>query len=323
MCSTPCRPRRDALAGWYRATARDLPWRRTREPWPVWSSEIMLQQTQVKTVLPRYEAWLARFPNIAALAAASEDAVLKAWEGLGYYRRARLMQAAARRIMAEHGGRFPRDFAAILALPGIGRSTAGAIGSICFGIRKPVLDGNVKRALARWHGLDAPKESELWHLAESAIAQADEPGEWNQAMMELGATICTPRAPRCASCPVAAHCASAFAVGKPLRTEKRARVRDAHWRVRLHRHPERGLWLVRRPAGGIWGGLWTPPIEELPAPPGCAPDHVHLLTHRRLHLYAAHTDSPPAGEGRWVRDLAAVALPSGIHRLLEATGARP
>ncbi|MDX8402363.1 MAG: NUDIX domain-containing protein [Mariprofundaceae bacterium] len=276
----------------------------------------MLQQTQVNTVRPRYEAWLARFPNIAALAAADEDAVLKAWEGLGYYRRARLMHAAARRIMAEHAGCFPRDFAAILALPGIGRSTAGAIGSICFDIRKPVLDGNVKRVLGRWHGLDAPKEAELWRLAEAAIATADDPGEWNQAMMELGATVCAPRAPDCERCPVSAHCAAAFAVCERRRPGSPVRVRDAHWRVRLHRHPARGLWFVRRPPRGIWAGLWTPPSEELTGPPGRAPDHVHPLTHRRLHLYAEHADVAPQGDGRWVHDLHAIAIPTGSRRLL-------
>ncbi len=321
MSSKRCEARARDLTAWYRRHARDLPWRRTREPYAVWISEVMLQQTQVATVLPRFAAWLARFPDIATLAQAAPDAVLKAWEGLGYYRRARLLHEAARRIMAGHGGRFPEDFDAILGLPGIGRSTAGAIASVCFGQATPVLDGNVRRVLARWHGLPDAKDAALWRLAEAAIMHAPEPGEWNQAMMELGATVCLPRAPGCAACPVARHCASARMPAEAMptgRASRPARMRDMHWRVALHLCPERGIWLVQRPASGIWAGLWAPPIVELEAPPARRPDHVHLLSHRRLHLYGEPQAGEPAGSGRWFGALDAVALPTGIHRLLAA-----
>ncbi len=314
MSSGRCR----RLLGWYRKAARDLPWRRTREPYRVWVSEIMLQQTQVATVLPRYEAWFARFPDIPALARAETDAVLKAWEGLGYYRRARLLHAAARQIMDRHGGRFPQAFDDIVALPGIGRSTAGAIASICFGARAPVLDGNVKRVLERWHGEPKARERRLWELAGKAIADAPEPGDWNQAMMELGATVCTPRSPACEACPVKGDCASAFAPVEAGATNP-APVKDVFWRVSLHAS-SRGIWLVRRPATGIWAGLWTPPITELDARPGREPDHVHLLTHRRLHLYLKRAATPPQGAGRWARAPELPAMPTGIRRLLEKGG---
>ncbi|RMD61167.1 MAG: A/G-specific adenine glycosylase, partial [Planctomycetota bacterium] len=284
----------------------------------IWISEIMLQQTQVATVLPRYAAWFEHFPDLQALAAAETDAVMKAWEGLGYYRRARLMHQAARQIVEKHAGRFPQRFEEIVRLPGIGRSTAGAIASICFGEAAPVLDGNVRRVLTRWHGR-AMKESELWQAARAAIAQASEPGEWNQAMMELGATVCLPRKPRCDVCPVAGDCASAHQA-MPDTAKAKPIVRGLHWRVHLHACPERGIWLVQRPASGIWAGLWTPPISETDAL-SRAPDHIHRLSHRRLHLYLVEESAEPQGDGRWTRLDLLPALPTGIRRLLERCGA--
>ena len=311
MSSARCR----ALLDWYIDSRRDLPWRHTNEPYRIWISEIMLQQTQVRTVLGRFDPWFERFPDIAALAAASEDAVLKAWEGLGYYRRARNLHRAAAIIMTEHDGAFPDSFEAIRRLPGIGRSTAGAIASICFGLNAPVLDGNVRRVLGRWLGSSDISESELWRMAQQAIDDAHDPAEWNQAMMELGATLCAPRSAACDRCPVSGHCRSAFcspaepsAAGRPLR--------NLFWQVQLHRCPERGIWLTKRPEDGIWAGLWAPPIVELAEQPTGAPTHVHQLTHRRLHLYAASLAGPPGGEGGWSRELADVALPTGIRRLL-------
>lgn len=275
----------------------------------------MLQQTQVRTVLPRYLAWFKRFPDIASLAKADIDEVLKAWEGLGYYRRARLLYAAARQIVEKHHAVFPRKFDDILALPGIGRSTAGAIASICFGEPAPVLDGNVKRVLQHWQGDPNLSEKRMWQLAQQNIDTAADAGDWNQAMMELGATLCIPRNPDCASCPVNGHCASAFNVAQPV-SVKRTRVRDVHWRVTLYTS-EKGIWLTQRPETGIWAGLWTPPITELEQAPGSTPSHIHLLTHRRIHLYAEAPKELPAGDGEWVNDLTAFALPTGIHRLLE------
>lgn len=313
-CSMPPTERGPALLAWYAQHGRDLPWRRTSDAYPIWISEIMLQQTQVRTVLPRYTAWLTRFPDIAALAGAESGEVMKAWEGLGYYRRARMLHEAAGIVVRDHDGAFPTAFAEIQALPGIGRSTAGAIASFCFGARTPVLDGNVKRVLRRWHDRDAA-DKELWALAQQAIDAADDAAAWNQAMMELGATHCGPRRADCDACPVSAGCAQAFRVQA---TPAKARpARDVHWRVELHTCPERGLWLTKRPSPGIWAGLWAPPIRELARAPDEAPAHVHTLTHRRLHLYPEPRDTEPAGDGRWFPHLDEAALPTGIRRLLE------
>jgi len=316
LSSARCR----LLSACYEKNARDLPWRGTHDPYVIWISEIMLQQTQVKTVLPRFAAWFERFPDIASLAAASLDDVLKAWEGLGYYRRARFIHAAAQRIVTEHHGQFPNTFDDIVALPGIGRSTAGAIASFCFDAHTPVLDGNVKRVLGRWHAVPEATEKDLWAWAQQALDDSENPATWNQAMMELGATLCTPKKPHCAACPVSNHCSSAFRIESSNHKNKAVPVRDVHWRVALHLHPEKGLWLTRRPSSGIWAGLWTPPIIELVEPPAQEPTHVHLLTHRRLHLYGKTLATEPLGDGQWVPDVAKFALPTGIHRLLEKQG---
>jgi len=316
LSSAPCEARTALLLNWYAANARALPWRDTREPYRIWISEIMLQQTQVKTVLPRYQAWFERFPDISSLAAAGLDDVLKAWEGLGYYRRARFIHQAAQLMHQRFDGCFPTDFDDMLALPGIGRSTAGAIGSFCFAMHTPVLDGNVNRVLRRWHGEPEATDKRLWMLAGQAIEAADEPDTWNQAMMELGATLCSPKTPDCAACPVSADCNSAFAAHAPAQGKKPIAVRDVHWQVHLHACPERGIWLTQRPGHGIWAGLWSPPITELASAPDTAPSHVHLLTHRRLHLYAEQSNLPPQGEGQWVNDISVLAMPTGIHQLL-------
>jgi len=308
------------LTGWYEKNARDLPWRGTHDPYVVWISEIMLQQTQVKTVLPRFAAWFERFPDIASLAAASLDDVLKAWEGLGYYRRARFIHAAVQRMVAEHHGQFPHAYDNILKLPGIGRSTAGAIASFCFGANTPVLDGNVKRVLKRWHATADTSENQLWCWAQYALDASGDTATWNQAMMELGATICSPNTPDCSSCPVSTHCVSAFDTVETKRTGRAVNMTDVYWRVALHLHPEKGIWLIRRPASGIWAELWTPPITELDGPPAQEPTHLHLLTHRRLHLYGEALETEPTGNGQWVSDISKLALPTGIHRLLEKQG---
>lgn len=304
------------LLTWYQENARRLLWRETSEPYRIWISEIMLQQTQVKTVLPRYQLWFEQFPDIELLAAASSDEVLKAWEGLGYYRRARFIHQAAQRIIVEHGGTFPTVFDDILALPGIGRSTAGAIASFCFAASTPVLDGNVKRVLKRWHGKPKLSDKELWQIAQQTIDAATDPASWNQAMMELGATLCTARNADCGRCPVNQHCASAFQVDYAAESRQAVSVRNVHWQVQLYTCPQKGIWLIQRPASGIWAGLWTPPIIALDAVPDHQPLHIHQLTHRRLHLYPLITEHPPEGEGQWARSIDAFALPTGIHRLL-------
>ncbi len=277
----------------------------------------MLQQTQVDTVLRYYPAFLERFPNIQALAKAHLDEVLALWAGLGYYRRARLMHKAARMIMEKHGGIFPSRFTEIVALPGVGRSTAGAIASIAFGARTPVLDGNVRRVLVRWAGQMLP-EAELWTQAQALVDAAPDPGDWNQALMELGAVLCLPKTTRCEACPVASACRARAPI--PWRKPRRPNMQDMHLRVRIHVHPARGVWLVRQPEDGIWGGLWTPPLVET-APPARSPDHLHLLTHRRVHLYAEAL-AEPQGEGRWSREHK-LAVPSGIQVLLRKMGVWP
>ncbi len=201
---------RKRLLEWFRQFQRDLPWRRNKDPYRIWLSEIMLQQTRVAAVIPYYERFLERFPDIGALAEAPEEEVLRLWSGLGYYSRARNLQGAARQIVATHGGAFPRTAEAALALPGIGSYTAAAILSIAFGAKHAVLDGNVARVIAR---LDAVRgdlqENGRWRgLQKSAdeLLEAKSPSDWNQAMMELGAMICTPRSPQCLLCPVAEFC---------------------------------------------------------------------------------------------------------------------
>lgn len=308
------------LTDWYEKAARDLPWRGTHDPYVIWISEIMLQQTQVKTVLPRFAAWFERFPDIASLASATLDNVLKAWEGLGYYRRARFIHTAAQQIVLQHEGQFPQAFDDIVALPGIGRSTAGAIASFCFGAHTPVLDGNVKRVLKRWHGMPNATGKDMWAWAQQALDDSENAATWNQAMMELGATVCSPSTPDCSRCPVSVHCTSAFGTVETKRSGRAVKVTDMHWRVALHLHPEKGLWLTRRPSSGIWAELWTPPIIELNEPPAQEPTHVHLLTHRRLHLYGKTLKTEPSGNGQWVSDITKFALPTGIHRLLEKHG---
>ncbi|MEZ4768631.1 MAG: A/G-specific adenine glycosylase [Caldilineales bacterium] len=262
----------EALLVWSDAgNLRDLPWRaEPREPYAVWVSEIMLQQTQVATVIPYYERWMQRFPTVEALAAADQSEVLKAWEGLGYYSRARNLHKAARRVVAEHGGRLPVDRKALLALPGIGRYTAGAILSIAFGQRAALLDGNVKRVLARLYDIDADvgrsaTETRLWHLAE-ALVEAVEPhmaGPLNEALMELGATVCMPQSPRCVACPLHALCLARQRGTQEERPVKAPRKPLPHFDVTaavLQRPGYHDQFLIaQRPADGMLGGLWEFP----------------------------------------------------------------
>ncbi len=309
----------EALLSWYHREARNLPWRETTDPYRIWISEIMLQQTQVKTVLPRYLSWLEQFPDISSLAAAPLDHLLKAWEGLGYYRRARFIHQAAALIVGKHNGSFPHHFEEIIALPGIGRSTAGAIASFSFKQSTPVLDGNVKRVLKRWHDDPDANDKALWAWAQRAIDESGNPADWNQAMMELGATHCSVRTPDCGKCPVSRYCRSAHEVKESTPTGK-PRVKDVFWQVELHTDPELGIWLTQRPEKGIWAGLWSPPVTELDSAPESAPCHIHTLTHRRLHLYGKLRDTTPESVGEWFSSFDTVALPTGIHQLLAKHG---
>ncbi|MGI9183184.1 MAG: A/G-specific adenine glycosylase [Longimicrobiaceae bacterium] len=254
---------RERLLAWYDQHRRDLPWRTSGggepDPYRVWLSEVMLQQTRVETVKPYFERWLERFPTLEALAEAPLAEVLKAWEGLGYYSRARNFHRAVREVAERYGGTVPDDAEALRALPGVGRYTAGAVASIAFGREAPVVDGNVRRVFARWMDEPDPKQAELWRLAE-VLVPGERPGDLNQALMELGATICTPRSPRCGACPVRAFCA-AYAAGtqeqRPARKPQRALPHEDTVVAVVER--EGRLLLVRRPLDARLGGMWEFP----------------------------------------------------------------
>jgi A/G-specific adenine glycosylase len=254
------------LLEWFESAGRkDLPWQRDPTPYRVWVSEIMLQQTQVATVIPYYEAFLRRFPDLQTLAAAPLDEVLHLWSGLGYYARARNLQRAAQAIVTRHGGRFPDTFDEVMALPGIGRSTAGAILALSRGERRAILDGNVRRVLARYFGVEgypgAPAvERRLWALSE-ACTPAGQAAAYTQAVMDLGATVCTRSRPACLLCPVSADCVARAGNLQQLLPAPRPRAsrpeREA-WLVVAMRGPHKVL-IERRPPAGIWGGLWGLP----------------------------------------------------------------
>jgi A/G-specific adenine glycosylase len=279
----------DRLVAWQRKAGRSgLPWQATRDPYRIWLSEIMLQQTQVATVIPYFLRFLERFPDIAALAAAPLDAVLGAWSGLGYYARARSLHRAAVQVVERHGGRFPDDFDAVLALPGIGRSTAGAICAFAFGQRHAILDGNVKRVLARHAGIDGwagepAVLARLWQVSNDRLPplpdalvpaggrarEAFHPdiGTYTQALMDLGAGPCARRQPRCGECPVSSDCAARLSgrtatIPAPRPRRQVPRRTRAVWLLVDRQH---GVLLERRPPAGIWGGLWSLP-EAIDAP---------------------------------------------------------
>jgi A/G-specific adenine glycosylase len=255
---------REALLGHYDRAARDLPWRKDTDPYRVLVSEIMLQQTRVETVKGYYGPWLERFPSIEALAAADEDAVLKAWEGLGYYRRARNLHRAARVVREDHGGELPVSLAELRGLPGVGEYTAGAVASIAFGEAVPAVDGNVRRVFARLFDVPQPKPAWLRKTAEELVDE-HRPGDWNQALMELGATICTPRSPKCDICPVARWCAAGDAgtvAVRPIAAKRRA-VPSRELGL-LVLYSEGRVLLEKRQEGGLLGGLWAFPETDDP-----------------------------------------------------------
>jgi len=339
----------DRVIAWQaRHGRRDLPWQGTRDPYRVWLSEVMLQQTQVATVRGYYERFLARFPDVAALAAASMDDVLALWSGLGYYSRARNLHRCAQVVVAEHGGRFPRDSAALVALPGIGRSTAAAIAVFCGGEKVAILDGNVKRVLARslGFGLDLAQsrhEADLWRRAQALVPRRGVEA-YTQGLMDLGATLCTPRDPGCMACPLSDLCV-ARAQGRqadyPVKSRRSNRQRASHMLLWLT-HRDR-VWLVQRPPSGVWAGLWsmaefadaaalTSLTRGWPGAGSLLPAITHVLTHRDWRLEPLRwrwPDRLPLAErrrlesalptGRWhARDRAlALGLPAPIRRWLE------
>jgi A/G-specific adenine glycosylase len=259
------------LIAWFRENKRDLPWRRTHDPYAIWISEVMLQQTQVKMVIPYWERWMRELPTVAKLAKANPDRVLKLWEGLGYYSRARNLQKAAQLIIANHGGDFPREFERILDLPGIGRYTAGAIASIAFGLPTPIVDGNVARVLTRYLGIrgdpqDRQTNAALWDTAEKVVKAAHDAnacGDLNEALMELGATVCVPKQSACGKCPVRSRC---FAFKNDKVHELPEVAARAPSKVRIFRaaliHRQDGVWMRCRPTGVVNAGFWELPNVE-------------------------------------------------------------
>ena len=260
---TAIAPLRHALLTWYHTHGRDLPWRRNRDPYAIWVSEIMLQQTQVKTVLPYYDRWLAHLPAIADLARADQQTILKLWQGLGYYARARNLHKAAQVIISHHQGTFPRDLATVLTLPGIGRTTAGGILSAAFNQPVPILDGNVKRVLSRLVALPVPPQraiAHLWNLS-TALLDPDQPRDFNQALMDLGATLCLPRQPDCDRCPWQPHC-QAHTLGTQTQlpmTEPRNPLPRKTIGVAVIWNDAGEILIDRRKQEGLLGGLWEFP----------------------------------------------------------------
>ena len=267
--TAPPRPFAARIGAWQRRHGRhDLPWQQSRDPYRIWLSEIMLQQTQVATVLPYYERFLAAFPDVRSLAAAPIGRVLELWAGLGYYRRAHHLHAAARAVVDRHGGSFPRTPDELAALPGVGRSTAAAIAAFAFGVRGAILDGNVKRVLARHRGIEgfpgeAAVEKQLWVVAE-ALLPVRGIESYTQGLMDLGATVCTRSGPRCDACPVAGDCVARAQghVDRLPSPRPRKSVPKRELKVLLIERAGE-LMVERRPATGIWSGLWS--LPELPA----------------------------------------------------------
>ncbi len=338
------------LLSWQRRHGRhDLPWQESRDPYRVWLSEIMLQQTQVATVIPYYRRFLERFPDIHSLAGADLDRVMACWSGLGYYSRARHLHRAARVIVERHGGAFPSDFRQILALPGVGRSTAAAVSVFAFGAGQAILDGNVKRVLARCFGIpgypgESKVEDALWRLAEGLLPETGVEA-YTQGLMDLGALVCTRAAPRCPACPVAADCVAArqgrvaeFPAPQPRR------VLPGRHTVMLILLHEGEVFLEKRPPTGVWGGLWSFPeaependlqvlcrrrfgteVELL----GSLKPLSHTFTHFRLHItpqpvrVRQRAGMAAEADGLWLppEDAAGAAVPAPVRKLLRLLGA--
>lgn len=323
-----------------------LPWQQTQDPYRVWLSEIMLQQTQVATVLGYYARFLERFPDVGALASASQDEVLALWSGLGYYSRARNLHRCAQKVVAGHGGSFPASASLLATLPGIGRSTAGAIAAFCFAERTPILDANVRRVLTRLLGFgedlaSASNERKLWELASALLPHEnlhEAMPRYTQGMMDLGAMICLPRKPLCGQCPLHASC-KALQQGAPenypVRTRKLSRKSETWWLLLL-RDPMGRVWLHRRASRGIWAGLHCPPVfmqrqalaDCIPA--GAVSDVVempaflHVLTHRDLHLHPVQVSAGSIAlfseeDGGWFEraQWQQLGLPAPVRKLLE------
>ncbi len=334
-----------ALEAWFPTNARDLPWRRRRTGWTALVSEALLQQTQVVRVAERFPEFMRLFPSPRAMAKAGEAAVLKAWRGLGYYRRARSLHAAACAIVERHGGRVPSDPVELLALPGVGRYTAGAVASIAFGHRVPIVDGNVTRVLSRLadrrEASTAPAgQAWCWAGAMRLVQASGDPSVLNEALMELGATVCTPAAPRCHACPLRACCRSRKAGSQstvpPAKRVSPRRALVLHALVQLG---SGGVALERR-AHGLWRGLLCPPLVEAPETASVAllkrasgarrvgpavAEVPFQTTHRSVRFVVHRADFPPPKRLQWVplSKLADEAVPAAALRVVEAVTGGP
>lgn len=338
----------ERLVNWQRSHGRShLPWQHTRDPYRVWLSEIMLQQTQVGTVLGYYERFLARFPTVAELAAAPADEVMALWSGLGYYSRARNLHACAQQVVARWGGVFPATSAELQTLPGIGPSTAAAIAAFCFGERTSIMDGNVKRVLSRALGFDGDLAQARNERALSALAQALVPADashpdmiaYTQGLMDLGASLCARSRPQCLLCPLSGDCralASGTPDAYPVKTRKLVRRHESWWLLALRR-PDGAVWLERRPSQGIWAGLHCTPVFDDEtrllgalvawgldqAAVEWQPARQHSLTHRELRLLPAVVPVAegltPGPHGRWASadQWAALGLPAPVRVWLD------
>jgi A/G-specific adenine glycosylase len=300
---------RAALLRWFAANRRALPWRNTRDPYRIWISEIMLQQTRVGAVLERYADFLRRFPDVQTLAAARPEHVLAVWSGLGYYRRARALHQAARLLVRDHAGRLPPTAASLRTLPGIGRYTAAAIASIAFAEPCAVVDGNVERVLRRVLGCRQESLRCIWSAAQELLSRRS-PGNFNQAMMELGATTCLPAQPRCSTCPVRSLCSTQGPLERSARPARKAAQISYALAVRNRR-----VYLVRRGVReSLMPGMW-----ELPSilPNGLPPDFTlrHAITVTDYTVCVHRVSSAAVGGGRWLRPSQAAALPlTGLAR---------
>lgn len=348
---------RSSLLRWYDEHRRELPWRsppgETPDPYRVWLSEVMLQQTRVEAVKPYFNRWVERFPTVEALANASLDEVMKAWEGLGYYSRARNLHLAAREVAGSYHGRVPDDPAAFRALPGVGRYTSGAVLSIAFGRPEPIVDGNVRRVFARLRDDPEPAERELWRMAEELV-QGDRPGDLNQALMELGATVCSPRSPRCEACPISGACAAQAAgnqVERPL-PRRAGPLPHEHTATAVVIRDGQAL-LGRTRTGRRLGGLWEFPgtiradgertemaaaravvegtgVLVAPGAPLCSVDHT--FTHVKVTyeaVFCTYLDAEPSPLGydqvRWVpvEEISGLALPRAQQKIAAMVRASP
>lgn len=328
------------LESWFRRHARDLPWRRLRTPWTALLSEALLQQTQVARITERFPEFLRRFPTPRAMARAGEAAVLEAWRGLGYYRRARSLHAAAVCIVERHGGEVPSDPQALRALPGVGRYTAGAVASLAFGQREPIVDGNVTRVLARLSDrrepvADTAGQSWCWQQATHLVQAAKNPGVTNEALMELGATICTPRSPACGRCPLSAQCGSRKAGSQAQVPVPRAPPVQRPLVLHVLVEIRAGRVALQRKSDGLWQGLLVPPCSQA-SPTATAAEVTRSMpgmragrrlaevdfvtTHRRIRFIVRAARLPASGDFTWVPlgRLRHRAVPAAALRVIEA-----